>query len=99
MKFDEDNKLKWMSKIPFERHGLIGVDVKSHQTKTIISYPTITKGNDIHDRNCEDVKYWPKIADIKIPNGGSLVYPRREGCMVTGPTNNCIRSLLKQRRV
>ena len=39
---EEDNKLKWMSKISFDKNGLVGVDVKSHQTKSNILYPAIT---------------------------------------------------------
>ena len=33
MKFEEDDKPKWMSKISYEQNGLFGVDVKSHQAK------------------------------------------------------------------
>ena len=96
MKFEEDDKLKWMSKISYERNGLIGVDVKSHQTKTTIPYLAISNGNDSQDRNCEDIRRAPTIDDIKIPSGGPFVYLSREGFMVTGPTNKFVRNLLRQ---
>ena len=56
MEFEEDDKLKWMSRISFERNGLVGVDVKSHQTKSTIPYPATTHGNDSPDNNCEDIR-------------------------------------------
>ena len=96
MKFDEDDTLKWVSWILFEKQRLISVDVKSPQTKTTIPYLAITEDNAIQDRNCEDVKRWPKIADIKIPRGGSLAYLRLEECMFIGPTNKFVISLLRQ---
>ena len=36
MALDPDPKLKWMSRISFNQYGLVGVDVKSHQTNTAI---------------------------------------------------------------
>ena len=48
---DEDNKLKWMSKIAFTKFGLLAGDVKSHQTNSALPYPAITIGNDKQDRN------------------------------------------------
>ena len=77
MKLNEDDKLKWMNKISFERHGVVGVDVKSHKTNTTIPYPAITKGNDIQDRNCEDVKYWPKIDKYTKWRLSCIPEPRR----------------------
>ena len=54
-----------MSRISFERNGLVGVDIKSHQTKTTIPYPAITKGNDTQDINCEDIRRLPTMDNIK----------------------------------
>ena len=70
----DDDKPKWMSRIAFEKHCLIGVDVKSHQTKTTIPYPPITLGNDSQDRNCEIARRLPNMADIMIPSGGPFVF-------------------------
>ena len=96
MKLDEDEKPKWMIKKSFEQHGLIGVDVKSHQTNTTVAYLAITKGNDSQDRNCEDIRHSPTIDDIQIPSGGPFVFLIREGCMVSGATNKFVRGLLRQ---
>ena len=68
MKFEEDDKLKLMSRISFERNGLVGVDVNNHQTKSTIPYPAITHGNDTQDRNCEDLRRLPTMGDINIPS-------------------------------
>ena len=44
MVLDPDPKPKWMSRISFDQHGLVGVDLKSHRTSTAIPYPVITEG-------------------------------------------------------
>ena len=91
IKYGDDDKLKWMSKIAFAKFGLVGIDVKSHQTISTLPYPYITIGNDKQDRNCEDAKRFPKIDVIKVSSGGSFAYLCKEGNMVIGPINKFLR--------
>ena len=49
MVLDPDPKPKWMSRISFDQHSLVGVDVKRHQTSKAIPYPVITDGNEEQD--------------------------------------------------
>ena len=43
---------RWMSRIAFEKDGLVGVDIKSHQDDSAFPYPVIKEGNDAQDLNC-----------------------------------------------
>ena len=85
---DEDNKLKWMSKIAFTKFGLVGVDVKSHQKKIALPYPAITTGNDKQDRNCEDARLLRAPSAIKIQSGGLLHICAKMGTWLLGPSTN-----------
>ena len=67
-----------MSKISFAKFGLVGVDVKSHQTKSTITYPIITIGNDSQDRNCENARRSPTIDVITVPSWDLFTYLRKE---------------------
>ena len=62
---DEDDKSRWMSKISFVKFGLVGVDVKSHQTNSTIPYPSIIIGTDSQDRNCESAMRYPTIEALR----------------------------------
>ena len=92
---DEDNKFKWMSKIAFTKFGLVGVDVKSHQTNSALPYPAITIGNDKQDRNCEDARLLPTPSAIKILSGGPFAYLCKDGNMVIGPINKFVMGVLR----
>ena len=66
----------------------------THQTKTTITYPAITLGNDCQDRNCEITRL-PTMYDIMVPSGWPFVFISREGRMVIGATNEFVRGFLK----
>ena len=97
--FEPDSSPKWMSKISFDQFGLIGVDVKSHQTNSSYPYPVITEGNDAQDTycNCANVRHLP--ADILLPSGGPLAYLCKDGRMVTTIPNKFTRGLLRRQSV
>ena len=76
--FDPDPKLKWMSRISFNQYGLVGVDVKSHQTNTAIPYPVITQGNDEQDSYCKGTNVKHRPPDIFLPSGGPLAFLRND---------------------
>ena len=79
-----------MSKIAFTKFGLVGVDVKSHETNSALPYPAITTGNDKQDRNCEGARLPRAPSAIKIPSGGPFAYLCKDGHMVTGPINKFV---------
>ena len=95
MKLNDDDKPKCMSRITFEKHGLIGVDVKSHQKKTTRPLPAITLGNDSQDWNCEIIRRSPDIDDILIQSGKPFAFLTKESRMFPGPTNKVSRGLLR----
>ena len=86
---------KWMSKIAFEKDGLVGVDIKSHQVNTAIPYPVIKEGNDAQDANCLSVSTSPIPPDICLPSGGPFAFLCRDGRMVTRTPHAFVRSLLR----
>ena len=97
--FEPDSKPKWMSNILFDQFGLIGVDVKSHQTNSSYPYPVITEGNDAQDTycNCTNVRHLP--ADILLPSGGPLAFLCKDARMVTAIPNKFTRNLLRRQSV
>ena len=68
MVLDPDPKPKRMSRISFDQHGLVGVDVKSHQTSTLIPYPVITAGNEEQDTYCKGANVRHSPPDILFPS-------------------------------
>ena len=56
-----------LSELAFQEHGLIGVDVKSHQTTTTIPYPAIVQGNEAQDNYCTSVYRNAQPPDIHLP--------------------------------
>ena len=93
MVLDPDPKPKWMSKVSFNQFGVVGVEVKSHQTRTAIPYPVITEGNDKQDAYCKGALVKARPSDILIPSGGPLVFLCKDGRMVTSIPNKFTRSL------
>ena len=88
-----------MSKKSCNQFGLIGVDVKSHQTNSSYPYPVIIEGNDAQDTycNCTNVRHLP--ADILLPSGGPLAFLCKDRRMVTTIPNKFTRGLLRRQSV
>ena len=63
-----------MSRIAFEKDGLVGVDIKSHQDDSAFPYPVIKEGNDAQDLNCLSVNTSPKPPDVFLPSGGPFAF-------------------------
>ena len=88
-----------MSTNSFDQFGLIGVNVKSHQTNSSHPYPVATEGNDAQDTycNCTNVRHLP--ADILLPSGGPLAFLCKDLRMVTTIPNKFTRDLLRRQSV
>ena len=93
---EAEGKPKWMSKISFNRFGLVGVDVKSHQVNTAFPYPVITQGNEAQDMYCSSVSTRTKPKDILLPSGGPFAFLCKEGRMVTTIPNKFAGDLLRR---
>ena len=83
----------------FDQHGLVGVDVKSHQTSTAFPYPVITEGNEEQDTYCKGANVRDRPRDILLPSGGPLVFLCKDGRMVTTIPNKFTRNLLRHQSI
>ena len=95
MVFGPDPKPTWMSRVSFNQYGLVGVDVKSHQTSTSIPYTVITHGNDEQDTHCKGVLARDKPPDIFLSSGGPLPFLCGDGRLITTIPNKFIRNLIR----
>ena len=86
-----------MCKIAFDRYGLVGVDMKSHQKGTSYPYPAVTQENDAQDTNCNTARMIYHAEDILILSGGAFAFMCKDGRMVTCAPNKFVRNLLRQR--
>ena len=68
MVLDPDPKPKWMFRISFNQFGLVGVDVKSHQTRSSIPYPVITEGTEEQDSYCKGALARERPPHIILPS-------------------------------
>ena len=104
---DLDGSLVWMVRLGFERHGLVGVDIKSHQHGDLLPHPVVVKGNEQQDMGCRNAQRQPLPENIRLPSGGPFAFIAREGRMLTAPARDTVRKILrdqaarqwKQRRV
>ena len=89
-------KVLTLSKVPYTHDGLVGVDVKSHQSAWPRQpYPIIADGNDMADAACETARQLPLPQDVLLPTGGFLAFLTLDGRMVTGSVAKTIRGRLR----
>ena len=83
---DPDDPLRSISMcaIAFDRFGLVGVDIKSHQVGPPCPYPVMVEGNEVQDRGCDEARGTDQPHDIFVPTGGFFAYAVVDGRMVTG---------------
>ena len=77
----------WFCQIPFCQYGLVGVDVKSHQSGIPVLMDLIVLGNEAQDRAC---------AAARLPSEGPFGFLCYHQAMVTSPTRSAIRGVLRQ---
>lgn len=93
------NDLKWFSKIATVSHGMVGVDIKSHQEGMDRPNAASTHGNTFQDQYCDDVRPDAIPRDIRIPAGGAFCYITLDGHMVTKQISVTVRSRLRDEAV
>ena len=93
---EADSSSKWYSRIAFSRFGLVGVDIKSHQSRTALPHPVLAQGNQQQDEGCAVARTLPRPPDIRKPAGGPFVYLVCQGHSVTTPARDFIRKAMRQ---
>ncbi|CAE7257788.1 unnamed protein product, partial [Symbiodinium necroappetens] len=93
---DADSRNKWYSRIAFSRFGLVGVDIKSHQTHTALPHPVLAQGNQQQDEGCAVARTLPRPSDIRKPAGGPFVYLVCQGHSVTSPVRDFLRKAMRK---
>ena len=85
-----------LCEIAFDSTGLVGVDMKSHQTQPPRPYSIVVKGNEAQDTGCHRARSMPKPADVLIPSGSLFASLCVSGRLVTAPAREAVRAVLRQ---
>ncbi|CAE7770376.1 unnamed protein product [Symbiodinium sp. CCMP2592] len=89
-------RLVWMCRLAHDADGLVGVDLKSHQTQDPCPHPVIVAGNASQDAGCRLAAAGAAPPDVLLPAGGTFAFLVREGRMITSPARAAIRKVLRQ---
>ena len=84
------------SRIAFEHQGIVGLDIKSHQTGPPAPFPILVQGNEVQDQGCEAARGLPLPSNIRVPSGGPFAWYSDQGHMVTSPIREHVRNKLRQ---
>ena len=84
------------SRIAFEHQGIVGLDIKSHQTGPPAPFPILVQGNEVQDQGCEAARGLPLPSNIRVPSGGPFAWYSNQGHMVTSPIREHVRNKLRQ---
>ena len=88
-------KLKCHSRIAFEAIGLVGLDIKSHQSGSPVPFPNLVQGNVVQDQGCDAARLSTSPADVRMPSGGPFAWFSDQGYMVTSPIREHVRHKLR----
>ena len=90
------DKQRSFSKLAFLHSGVVGVDIRSHQSSSCLPFPVLVSGNEAQDAGCSAGRRLPPPADVFLPSGGPLAWYSVDSRMVTGPIRAHVRSLLRR---
>ena len=76
-------------------HGLVAVDIKSHQSDLPIPYATIVAGNEQQDVGCTAARSHPLPCDVWWPTGGLAFQLSSQAKIVTSPSRQFFRLRLR----
>ena len=65
-----DGTPRQFSRICYDRTGVVGVHVRSHQTHSSHPCQAITQGNEVQDAGCQAACQLPTLPDILLPSCG-----------------------------
>ena len=88
-------KLKCHSRIAFEAIGLVGLDIKSHQSGSPLPFPNLVQGNVVQDQGCDAARLSTSPADVRMPSGGPFAWFSDQGYMATSPIREHVRHKLR----
>ena len=88
-----DGHQRTFSRIAFAEDGVVGVDIRSHQTNTSLPFPVLTQGNEAQDVGCSAQSRSAAPPDIRLPTAGTFAWIGLDGRMVTGPIRQCVRQV------
>ena len=88
-----DGHQRTFSRIAFAEDGVVGVDIRSHQTNTSLPFPVLTQGNEAQDAGCSAQSRSAAPPDIRVPTAGTFAWIGLDGRMVTGPIRQCVRQV------
>ena len=84
------------SRIAFQHQGVVGLDIKSHQSGPPAPFPILVQGNEVQDQGCDAARRLPLPGNIRVPSGGPFAWYSDEGHMVTSPIRVHVRNKLRQ---
>lgn len=93
--FPVDGKLRRMSSLSLNVSGLVGVDIKSHQTGCALPFPALVAGNEAQDSACSSVMSQPAPVNLPYPTGGFFCFLSVSGSMVAVPPREVFRQTLR----
>ena len=92
---ERPDRLTWLSRLAYNKHGVVGVDVKSHQRSTAIPHPAVVEGNEVQDRACSDSLRGVQPPGVRLPSGGTFAFLTYRGRMVMSAPRVFVRQLLR----
>ena len=91
-----NGKLRSFSRIGFLSSGLVGVDIRSHQSDTCLPFPVLVTGNEAQDAGCTAAQRLQCPPDVMVPSGGPFAWFSHDSRMVTSPIRSHTRNMLRE---
>ena len=88
-------KLRSFASISYTGSGVVGVDIRSHQSESSLPFPVLVSGNKAQDAGCSAALALPVPPDVLIPSGGTFAWFSADARMVTSPIRTHVRSTLR----
>ena len=93
--YPRHGKLRSFASISYTGSGVVGVDIRSHQSESSLPFPVLVSGNEAQDAGCSAALALPVPPDVLIPSGGTFAWFSADARMVTSPIRNHVRSTLR----
>ena len=85
-----------LCEIAYSEHGLVGIDIGSHQGPDTATIKVLVEGNDRQDAGCAQARSNSLPDDIWWPSGGPAFQLSYQGRAVTQPAREFLRGLMRQ---
>ena len=91
-----DGKPQTQCSLDYCKHGLVGVNIKSHQRLGAFPHPVVVQGNVVQDAECGAARAAPLPPSVRWPTGGLVAALSVQGWSIVGPPREALRTLLRQ---